>query len=408
MLAPLLAGRFIRSMTQATLGIIVPLYLLALGYGATSAGLLIAVGMATSAVLTILVGWLADRIGRKPILIAFGAITAAACAVFALRPPFALLVIASALGTIGQGGGVASGGAFGPYYPAEQALIAELAGDERRTAIFARLSLIGALGGILGTVIAAFPRLLLGAGWTRIGAYQAVFWISVVAGIALALVVIPIRENRPQKSTAATTRRLSPGTRGIIARFMVTNATNGLAIGYLGPILVIWFHSRYGVNSAQIAALYTAINVATIVPYLGVTRAVRAFGGAVRMVVSLRVVSCALLAALPFAPTFWIAGAGYLVRMLINVMTMPVRQSYVMGIIPAHERSRAAAFSNLPSRLAAMVGPATAGTMIESGLTVLPLEIAAAFQLANAALYWRFFHAIAPPEEVEDSERQDD
>ncbi|MGH7684066.1 MAG: MFS transporter, partial [Vulcanimicrobiaceae bacterium] len=324
---------------------------------------------------------------------------AAACAVFALRPPFVLLVIASALGTIGQGGGVASGGAFGPYYPAEQALIAEMAGDERRTAVFARLSLIGAVGGILGTAIAALPHLLLSLGWERVGAFQAVFWISVVAGIALALVVIPIREKPPQK-TAAKSRSLAPATRGIVARFMITNATNGLAVGYLGPILVIWFHTRYGVNSAQIAALYMAINVASIVPYLGVTRAVRAFGGAVRMVVSLRVVSCALLAALPFAPTFVIAGAGYLVRMLINVMTMPVRQSYVMGIIPAHERSRAAALSNLPSRLGAMVCPATAGTMIESGFIGLPLEIAAIFQLANAALYWRFFHGMPPPEEA--------
>jgi MFS family permease len=404
MLGPLFAGRFIRSMTQATLGVIVPLYLLARGYGPTSAGLLIAAGTAASAVLTLFVGWLADRIGRKPILVAFGAITAAGCAVFALHPPFVVLVIAGALGTIGQGGGVASGGAFGPYYPAEQALIAELSGDERRTAVFARLSLIGAFGGILGASFAALPRLLVGVGWGRIGAYQAVFWISMIAGIALALVVVPIREARPQRGGDKRVRHLAPSTRGIIARFMVTNATNGLAVGYLGPILVIWFHARYGVNSAQVAALYTAINIASILPYLGVTRVVRLFGGAVRMVVMLRVVACALLAAIPLASTFWIAGTIYLVRMLINVATMPVRQSYVMGIIPPHERSRAAALSNLPSRLGAMIGPATAGTMIESGLIVLPLEIAAVFQLANAALYWRFFHSIPPPEEIEAEE----
>jgi MFS family permease len=398
---PLFAGRFIRSLTQGTLGIIVPLYLLALGYGPSSAGVLLAVGAGASAILTLGVGWLADRMGRKPILIAFGVITAAACATFALRPPFAILVLASALGTVGQGGGAAAGGAFGPYYPAEQALVAELAGDERRTAVFARLSLIGALGGILGTVIAGFPQLLMRSGWARISAYQAVFWISTVAAIALALVVIPIRESHPQRTAAKQSLRLARSTRGIIARFMATNFANGLAIGYLGPIMVIWFHARFAVNSAQVAGLYTAINLASIVPYLGVTRVVALMGGAVRMVVMLRVVSCALLAAIPFAPAYWIAGAGYLVRMLINVMTMPVRQSYVMGIIPSHERSRAAALSNLPSRLAATVGPATAGPMIESGLTFLPLELAAALQLTNAALYWRFFHSVVPPEELQ-------
>jgi MFS family permease len=398
-LRPLFAGRFIRSLTQATLGIVVPLYLLALGYGPAAAGMLIAVGAGASAVLTLAVGWLADRIGRKPILVIFGVLTAAGSVVFALRPPFALLVVASALGTIGQGGGVASGGAFGPYYPAEQALIAELAGDARRTAVFAGLSLVGAVGGVLGSLCAGLPRLLMQTGWQHGDAYAAMFWLSTLGGIALALVVLPIREKRPQRTVLLRSRRLAPRTRGLIARFMLTNATNGLAVGYLGPIMVIWFHARFGVNSAQIAALYAAINIASIVPYLGVTRAVRLLGGAVRMVVVLRITACALLMAIPFAPTFVLAGVGYLIRMLINIMTMPVRQSYVMGIIPESERSRAAALSNLPSRLGAMVGPATAGPMIESGLTSLPLELAAALQLVNAALYWTFFRGVMPPEE---------
>ena len=379
------------------------MYLLGLGYAPTTAGLLIAVGSGASALLTLAVGWIADRIGRKPILIAFGALSAAGCAVFALHPAFIWLVVASALGTVGQGGGVASGGAIGPYYPAEQPLIAELAGDERRTAAFANLSLVGACGGILGTALAGLPQLLMHLGWARLGAYQAVFWISTLAGIALALVVLPIREARPQrKQPLLQTRPLAPQTRGIIARFMVTNAANGLAVGYLGPIMVIWFHARYGVNSAQIAALYTVINLASILPYLGVTSVVRLFGGAVRMVVTLRVISCAILAAIPFSPTYIIAGAAYLVRMLINLMTLPVRQSYIMGIVPSEERSRAAALSNLPSRLGAMVGPPTAGLMIDSGLMYLPLEVASAFQFVNAILYWRFFRHIPPPEEIEE------
>lgn len=375
--------------------------MLALGYGPATVGAVVAIGALSSALLQLAVGWLADRIGRKPVLAAFGVLTMLGSAAYALHLPLGWLMLATALGTVGQGGGAAGGGAFGPYYPAEQALIAELAGDARRTSIFARLSLIGAIGGILGSLAAAWPELLQRRGAPPIGSYAPLFWVTAGFGVVLALVVVPIRETRPTHPKRFRAHlRLARPTRAIVARFMLTNATNGLAIGYLGPIVVLWFHARFGVGSAQIAALYTIANLATLLPYLGVTRTVRFFGGAVRMVVAMRAASCVVLAAVPFAPVFWIAGVAYVVRVVLNVMTVPVRQSYVMGVIPAHERSRAAALSNLPSRLGAMVGPATAGPMIEAGLLVLPFELAAGLQLLNAALYWTFFRHLALPEET--------
>ena len=47
-----------------------------------------------------------------------------------------------------------------------------------------------------------------------------------------------------------------------------------------------------------------------------------------------------------------------------------------------------------------MAGPALGGTLIEHAWINVPLELAALFQLANAALYWTFFHGVVPPEEA--------
>lgn len=395
----LLGGRFVRSVTQGYLGVAVPLYLLALGYSTTSTGILLAVAMGASALLTVAVGVLADRIGRKPILVTFGLLTAAAGAVFAAQASFVWLIVAAALGTIGQGGGAASGGAFGPYYPAEQALIAELSGDAGRTRAFTRLSFVGGVGGIFGAGIAAIPALLHNHGWLRSESFVPLFVTTIGMGIVMALLVLPIRERRAKVTRRMHLAPLAPSTRKLVARFMLTNATNGLAIGFLGPILVLWFHLRYGVDSAAIASLYAAVNLLSLAAYLGVARIVRLFGGAVRTIVGIRVISCSLLAAMPFASTFLVVSAIYLLRMLLNLVTLPVRQSYVMGVIPAHERSRAAAATNLPSRLGAMLGPATAGALFESAWLGLPLEIAAGLQLLNAWFYWHFFRALHPPEE---------
>lgn len=114
----------------------------------------------------------------------------------------------------------------------------------------------------------------------------------------------------------------------------------------------------------------------------------------------MRAFTCVLLATLPLAPTFAIAGVLYLLRLMLFVMTVPVRQSYVMGIVPPDERSRAAAYSNVPARITQVIGAGIAGSLIEHGWLSVPLELAALFQMTNAALFWRFFSKVVPPEAV--------
>ena len=398
-----MAGRAIRSLTQGYLGIVVPIFLVRAGYGTVAIGVLLTVAAASSALLTALVGFAADRWGRRILLVVLGLMTAASGAVFALTTSYVVLVAAAALGTIGVGGAAGSGGAFGPYYPAEQALVAEHAGDADRTAVFAGLSLIGVLAASAGSALAALPRVVANTGLgSLIGGYHLLFALTALLGVAMAAVIVPVHEGAHAREGGPRTppAPLTPRTRGLLARFALTNGVNGLAIGFLGPILTLWFHVRYGVGSPAIGALYFAINIAAAIPYLGVPWVTRRLGGLVRTVVSVRVVSAALLAAIPLMPTFALAGAVYLVRMLANAVSVPARQSYIMGIVEPAERSRMAGLSNLPARVFALPGPALAGVMLRVAWIGVPLELASALQLVNAALYWGFFRHVRPPEEA--------
>jgi MFS family permease len=400
----LLGGRALRSLSQGYLGIIVPLFLVRAGYDTVRIGVLLTVAAGGGAVLTALVGFAADRWGRKPLLVALGLMTAAGGTVFALTTAYIPLLVAAALGTIGGGGAAGSGGGFGPYYPAEQALLAEHAGDANRTTVFAGLSLVGVLAASAGAALAGLPRLVAATGLaSRIDGYHLLFALTAVVGVAMAVIILPVREVAPSTAQAAPARSspLSRRTRGLLARFAVTNAINGLAIGFLGPILALWFHLRYGVGSAAIGALYVVINLAAVIPYLGVPWVTRRLGGAVRTVVAVRLVSAGLLAAIPLMPSFVLAGGAYLTRMLANAVSVPVRQSYVMGIVAPAERSRMAALSNLPARIFALAGPTVAGIILQIWWIGVPLELAAGLQGVYAGLYWRFFRNVHPPEEVE-------
>jgi MFS family permease len=379
----------LRSFNQAYLGVVTPLYLLSRGASAAEVGVLVTVWTSGSALLGLAAGFAGDRFGRKPVLAAFSVLSALAALAFFFGMPLWVLGIAGALGTIGRGGGPAAGGAFGPFYSAEQALVAEHVDTQLRTRVFAAFSMIGAIGGAFGFLL------------TFVHDVHAVYLTASGISVLLLLSIIPIHENAAQRAVAQHARNapLSPRTRGIVMRFMVTNATNGLAVGFLGPMLVLWFHLRYHAPAHEIGTIYMTIAFASVASYSMVGRAVEAIGGAVRTVVSLRTVSCALLAILPFMPTVWIAGVVFLLRVLVNSMTVPVRQSYVMGIVSPHERSRVASISNVPSQFASMAGPSIAGIMLHSVWIGAMLEVAALLQLLNAGLYWTFFRRMRPPEE---------
>lgn len=388
-LACLVTGRVLRSLSQGYLAVVVPLYLLSRGADAATVGVIVTVWSAGSAALALFGGFLGDRIGRKWVLLMFSAFNALAAVAFAAGAPIWMLAIAGAIGTFGRGGGPASGGAYGPYFSAEQALLAEYATPERRTRLFARFSFAGALAGAGSYALTHLPVHLL-------------FELAIALGVAMTLSVLPLQEHRESANLErARSVALSRPTRSLLVRLGVTNATNGLAVGFLGPMLVLWFHVRYGASAQEIGRIYLIIALASTGMYLFVGRIVAAIGGAVRTIVTLRVAACVMLAIMPFMPSLWWAGACYLVRMLFNSVTLPVRQSFVMGIVPAEERGRAAALSNLPSQVCSMIGPAVAGALMRTLWIGTMLEAASLLQLLNAGLYWRFFHNVTPPEERE-------
>lgn len=394
----LLSGRALRSLSQGYLGVIVPVYLARLGFSATRVGVVFTAGAVGSIILTASVGLLADRVGRKPLLITLGILTSLAALGFAFTRAFPVLLVAAAMGTIGRGGGAGSSGAYGPYYPAEQPLLTEQVSDRARTHVFGVVAVVGVLCGAGGALLATLPTLF--HNWLGVpiaSGDRALFLTSSVIGVCMALVIIPVHEAPPRPRAAG--HRLQPATSRVLWRFLITNATNGLAVGMLGPVLVYWFHVRFGASAAQLGTLYFAANILAAPSNLMAGRVARRFG-TVRAVVGLRAIAVLLMAAMALVPAFWIAAVLFLVRTQVNTMSNPMRQSFLMGIVDPADRSTAAGFSNLPLQILSSAGPTIAGQIMQTIWVSLPLELAAGLQGVNAALYHFFFRKMRLPEEV--------
>lgn len=121
-----------RSLERRALFVTFALYLDELGWQASSIGLLLSAGGFLNAALSLPIGMVSDRSGRKRFVVANEVIVvlAAVAATFSSHP--ALLTAASLLGAFGRG----QVGMIGPAGPAEQAWIAELVDPLERGRVF--------------------------------------------------------------------------------------------------------------------------------------------------------------------------------------------------------------------------------------------------------------------------------
>jgi MFS family permease len=148
-------------------------------------------------------------------------------------------------------------------------------------------------------------------------------------------------------------------TRKLIGRLWLTNSVN-----------------RYGVDSTEIATLYSVANLLTAVSYIAAPRVAHRLG-AVRAIVFTRLGTILFMAAMALSPTFLLASVAYTVRIMINSIGLPIRQSFVMGVAEEQSRSRVAAIGSLPSQATGMIAPTIASHLMLSVSMVAPIRLAA-------------------------------
>lgn len=396
----LYAGRALRSFATAFLTVAFPLYLAQVGYDSGRIGLVVTLSTLVTAALVTVVGILSDRVGRKFVLVVLGLLALFGSIGIAISTATLWVAFVSGISGIGRGGGAGSGGSWGPVFPAEQPLLTSAVPPQQRNTVFSRIAFVGVLAGAGGSLVAALPRLLHSDGFSWIAAYRWLFYLSAALAVLMVAATIPLREERVAAPSPVPSAKGEPtlGASGFLGRLSLTNALNGLGFGFLGPLLTYWFHARFGVGPATLGTLYAITNLVAALPYLGAARLAQRFGSVWSTTVT-RAVSVLMLLAMAVAPTYALAGLAYVLRMAFNSVSIPLRQSFVMGVSRADQRGRVAAFSMLPSQLTSTISPVVGGELMQSFLDT-PLIGAAVFMTANFVLYYLFFRDLHPPEEA--------
>lgn len=397
----ILAARIAMSLGRALAGVAAPIYLALEGFGAFELALYVMVVALASAVLSALIGMFSDQVGRRIFLVVVPWLSALSGIAFAFSGATAVLFAMGALGSFGRGAG-AGAGAVGPYQPAESAFVTEDVSATARNAAFGRLAFGSSLGATAGGLLALLVSATHLSGAAATAAYRPV-WLATAAASALAGSLAlglaePSSALRAERGRGGRAMRFPRRSRPLLYRLWTTNTLNGVAVGMFGPFVTYWLFRRFDAGPAKIGVLFAVINVAAMGSTLSAARLAVRFG-LVRTVAVVRTLQAVLLVPMALSPSFVVAGGVYLLRMVVQRVGLPLRQSYAIGQADPAERASVAAMSNLPSQLAMAGSPLVSGYLFDEVSLAAPFEIAAVFQLANALTFWGFFHDLAPEEE---------
>ncbi len=242
----------------ATVVPLLPLYLRErLGASATLVGVVVATFAAVETVFKTTWGGLADRIGRRPVVIGGLLLSSAAPILMTiLRMPALFIPLRLVDGT-----GSAA------LWPSAAAAIADRARDEHRATAMGTLNMFFLSGLALGPILGLFVSGVFGD--YRIGFYTASALLLVAAGIA-ALVFhdppphtpVPLPRGAGHGPVGVLlTLRSSP----VLLAMLAVAFIQMIGVGLLAPILVIYAHEVVQLSDQMIGAVFLAVVLAVAV-----------------------------------------------------------------------------------------------------------------------------------------------
>lgn len=381
---PLLVGRAIRAFTDGYVAVLLPAYLLALGFGTWEVGVLASATLLGSALATLAVGGWGHRFRPRSLLLGAAVLMAATGFAFAIGSAFWPLLLIAFVGTLNP-----SSGDVSVFLPLEHARLAEAAEGEVRTALFARYSVLGALFAAIGSLAAAVPDwLAVSTGLAPLDALRIMFALYGAAGCGIWLLYRRLPE--PHVSEHKPTAPLGPS-RGVVFRLAALFSVDAFAGGLVvNSLLALWLFTRFQVSLTAAGSFFFWAGLLSAFSQFLAPRLAQRIGLINTMVFTHIPASLCLIAA-AFTDSLPIAIALLLVRALLSQMDVPTRGAFVMSVVTPAERAAAASFTAVPRSLAAAASPALGGTLFAAGWFAAPLVLCGALKIAYDLMLWRAF-----------------
>lgn len=391
----LLVTRALRGFADGVVSVLLAGYLSALGLPAFQIGAIVTGTLLGSAALTLGVGLLGGRLGKRTLLVASSALMLATGLGFLGVTAFVPLLVVAVVGTLNP-----SAGDVSVFLPTEQAALSETVGDRGRTSLFARYNLAGNFAGALGALASGAPvALAQRRGWApgageRLGflVYAA---IAAVVGL-LYLGLSPALEHRHEGASRSPLRQSRTVVLHLAALFSIDSFGGGFVVQSL---LALWLFRRFALPVETAGAVFFVTGILSAGSQLA-SAPLASRIGLVNTMVFTHLPANGFLILAAFMPTAPLAIGCILLRACLSSMDVPARQAYVMAVVPPEERAAAASVTNVPRSLAAALSPLLTGAMLSRSDFGWPLLCAGVLKVIYDVLLLIQFGQRKPPEEA--------
>jgi MFS family permease len=378
--ATLVAGRALRAFVDGGIAVVLPAYLLALGFDVWTVGVLSTATLLGSAAMTLAVGAWGHHFAQRRLLAIAALLMIATGLGFAGLSQFWPLLLLAFVGTLNP-----SSGDVSVFLPLEHAQLAAAAEGDVRTRLYARYSLLASLAAAVGALAAAAPAWLATlAGIELLSALRLMFLAYAVVGV----VILLLYRRLPQAQAEAGARAALGPSRGIVFRLAALFSVDAFAGGLvLNSLLSLWLMQRFGLSLAAAGAFFFWTGLLAAASMLAAPWVAKRIGLLNTMVFTHLPANVALIAA-AFAPTLPLAIALLLFRALLSQMDVPTRTAFVMAAVTPPERAAAASVTAVPRSLAAAVSPSLAGALFAAGWLAAPLALCGALKIGYDLTLW--------------------
>jgi len=388
----LILTRALRGLGDGFCSVYLAAYLELLRFSAFQIGAIVTAMLVGSAVFTLLAGLASHKISTRRVLFFAALLMGLTGAGFASISGFWLLFFIAFVGTLNP-----SAGDVSVFLPTEQAILAGEASAKDRTSLFARYTLGGSLFGAFGALMSSLPEAVARhLGWTLVDAFRAGF----VFYALLALVIAAIYGHLEHGSSPTATNGNAPlqKSRSVVARLTTLFALDAFGGGFVvDSLLVLWLFKRFDLSLQVVAAVFFGTRMLAALSQLVSPRLASRFGP-VRTMVFTHIPASAFLVLAALMPTASLAITLLLLRMAFASMDVPVRQAYVMSVVPVEERAAAASMTSVPRSLASAISPLIAGSLLQKSTFGWPLLIGGALKITYDILLLVQFKHVRPAE----------
>lgn len=355
------------------------LYMYHLGFSLPQIGVLGAAGTFVSAAAMLPAGYMADKFGRKRVVIIGAFLTCVATSLFLLAPSPYMIFVASSI----------NGLSLAILQPAQNAFMSEKASKRKRKFLFSIMTFSSQIGSALGLISIAFVDVIAESTPLSITATYQVFYIIYVLLYLLKLLLffsIPEKYNL----RIAKKRSLVPRSWRVIMKFCVTQAIIGIGAGIMVPWFPIFFKLRFDTSMMDLGMIFAINAVLWAVSALAMPLFAQRYGS-VRTIVVSQLMAILIIVFIPNSPVFWIAAVFFILRMLLMNISGPVTLALQMNLCRENDRASLSSFNAFSWQISQATGTVIGGFLFAGSNLSIPFYVTAGFYVVYIITFWFLF-----------------